>query len=432
MTGNTPNSYRLPDALHMLRALIVDDDEFMLEVVEETLRSFGIEHVIRASSGEVALRAMDDPDRQPELLICDLNMENIDGIEFLRHLGARQSRAAVVVLSASDARILHSVNALASEHHLSFLGSLKKPLEVAELHAVLLKLEQKQAAVTADRRGYRAAPAELLSAAQIEEGLRLGYAQVAFQPIFSLRKRQVVGAECLLRWRDPQRGALSPEFVVLSAEEHELIIPLTEVILRQALLALREWSRTVEGLSVAVNLSSKSLNRLELPEALAQVARMAGVEPQRIVLEVTETGVFSNAASSLEVINRLALKGFRIAIDDFGVGQSNLQKLNSMPFSQLKVDKSFVQGAREQAVARAIVESSVNLAHTLDMVVVAEGTETQEDLELVIRAGCDEIQGHAIARPMPAEAFIPWKDIWDAGRATGSSSYLHQYEGPWL
>ena len=429
MTVNPSNSYLLPESLHSLRTLIVDDDEFMLDVVEETLRSFGIREIARASSGEDALRTMNDAGRQPKLLICDLNMENIDGIEFLRHLGERQSKAAVLVLSASDARILHSVNALAGEHQLHFLGALKKPLEVAELHAMLLKLGQPEPERSADW-SKRLAARDLLSAAQLEEGLRAGHAQMAFQPIFSVRRRQIVSAECLLRWRDPQRGVLPPELVVLSAEEHELIVPLTELVLRQALGALSEWSKTVEGLSMAVNLSTKSLSRLDMPEALLQIARAAGIEPQRIVFEVSEAGFFSDPAASLEVVNRLALKGFRIAIDDFGIGHSNLQKLNSMPFSQLKVDKSFVHDAREQAVARALVESSVSLAHTLDMVVVAEGAETPADLDFVIRAGCDEIQGHAIARPMPAEAFLPWKEIWDAGRAAGSSSLLHPYEAP--
>jgi EAL domain-containing protein (putative c-di-GMP-specific phosphodiesterase class I) len=251
---------------------------------------------------------------------------------------------------------------------------------------------------------------------------------LAYQPIFSVRRRQVVGAECLLRWRDPQKGALRPELVIVSAEAHELIVPLTEVVLRQALLALSDWA--IEGLSMAVNLSSKSLSRLDLPERLSGIVRAAGTEPQRLVLEVSEAGLFSDPASTLEVVNRLALKGFRISIDDFGIGQSNLQKLNSMPFSQLKVDKSFVQGARDQAVARALVESSVSLAHSLEMMVVAEGTETQADLEFVVRAGCDEIQGHAIARPMPAEAFPLWKEIWDAGRDAGCSSFLLQATAP--
>ena len=429
MTEAISNSYRLPDSLHSLRALIVDDDEFMLDVVEETLRSFGLRNVARATSGQAALRAMDLPGGQPELLICDLNMENIDGIEFLRHLGARQAQSAVIVLSASDTRILHSINALAGEHNLRFLGSLKKPLEVADLHDVLLKLRLPHPEPVEESSG-RLRDAEYLSAAELAEGMRAGSAEVAFQPIFSVRRRQVVGAECLLRWKDPHHGSLPPEFVVLSAEERDLIVPLTEIVLRQALQALAEWSRLEEGLSVAVNLSSKSLSRLDLPETLSRTVRTAGIEPQRVILEVSEAGAFSNAASSLEVINRLALRGFRIAIDDFGIGQSNLQKLNSLPFSQLKVDKSFVQGAREHAVSRALVESSVSLAHTLEMSVIAEGAETQEDLEFAIRAGCDEIQGYAIARPMPAWAFLPWKKIWDAGRATGSSSYLHQFEGP--
>lgn len=424
MAARTANTLTLPEALCSLRALVIDDDQFMLDVVEETLHSFGIRQVACASSGESALRVIDDPGGKTDLLICDLQMENIDGVEILRHLADRECEAAIVVLSASEARILESVTSLASAHRLNLLGSLKKPLEIAELHALLLKFRPNAPKPEAGRRPALEALVSL-SGEELEAGMRAGCAQVAFQPIFSVRNRQVVGAECLLCWRDEHRGVLAPEHVVYSAEQHGLIVPLTEIVLRQAVEALAQWSIAAPGLYASANLSSRSLSFLSLPEKLSNVVRQAGVEAHRVILEITETGIFADPASSLEVVNRLALKGFQLSIDDFGVGQSNLQKLNSMPFTELKVDKSFVQGARESPVARAIVESSVALAHNIGMQVVAEGTESQKDLEFVIKAGCDKIQGFAIAKPMPASALIPWKEIWDAGQATGYSSFLH-------
>jgi EAL domain-containing protein (putative c-di-GMP-specific phosphodiesterase class I) len=181
-----------------------------------------------------------------------------------------------------------------------------------------------------------------------------------------------------------------------------------------------------QEMTVSVNLSSQSLNDLSLPEILSKVVRAAGIDPRRITLEITETGMAANTATSLEVINRLSLREFRLSIDDFGVGQSNMQKLKNMPFSELKVDKCFVQEAHDHSVAKAIVESSVKLAHTINMQVVAEGTETQEDLDFVIKAGCDQIQGYAIAQPMAAESFLLWKSIWEAGHAAGYSRLINR------
>ena len=410
----------LPTELHSLRVMIVDDDDFILEVVEETLRAFGVHDVVRASDGTEALKTIDSLDTPIQVLICDLNMDNIDGVEILRHLSERQFHAPIIVLSGSDPRILESVTNLAREHHLHLLGVLSKPLDITRLHEMLLRVsvesETRQTAPKSRNLIY-------LRPDELRAGIEAGCATTAFQPIFSLREQRITGAECLLRWQDARNGTICPEAVVAAAEKHGFIVPLTVFVLHQAVKALSSWSQLGKEMSVSVNLSSLSLNELSLPETLVNVVRAAGIDPRRVTLEITETGLTGDMATSLEVINRLSLRAFRLSIDDFGVGQSNMEKLKNMPFSELKVDKCFVQEAHAHPIARAIVESSIKLAHAIDMQVVAEGTETQEDLDFVIKAGCDHIQGFAIARPMEAESFLTWKSIWEAGHATGYSRF---------
>jgi EAL domain-containing protein (putative c-di-GMP-specific phosphodiesterase class I) len=350
-------------------------------------------------------------------------MDNIDGVEILRHLADRRFQAEIIVLSGSDVRILESVTKLAHEHSLRLLGVLSKPLDIDKLYAMLLRLNSSSTiGLPAPRVGKLAD----LRLEDLREGMESGCATTVFQPIFSLKEQGVTGAECLLRWHDDSNGRVAPEIVVAAAEQHGLIVPLTVFVLNEALQALSKWSQQARDFSVSVNLSSQSLNELSLPDTLLQVVRAAGVDPRRITLEITETGLAADTATSLEVINRLSLRQFRLSIDDFGVGQSNLQKLKNMPFSELKVDKCFVQEAHEHPVAKAIVESSVRLAHAINMQVVAEGTETQDDLDFVIKAGCDQIQGYAIARPMSAESFLSWKSIWEAGHAAGYSRLVNR------
>ncbi len=413
----------LPKELHALRGMVVDDDDFILEVVEETLKAFRIRDVLRASSGSAALEQIDRLDHPIDVLICDLNMENIDGVEILRHLAERQFSAAIIVLSSSDARILESVTNLAHEHSLHLLGVLSKPLDVDQLHGMLLKLSARSKPAPA--------PPKLnhfihLRPDELRAGIEAGCATTLFQPIFSLKEQRIMGAECLLRWHAARHGSIPPEAVVASAERHGFIVPLTVFVLHQAVKALAKWLDKDGDMTVSVNLSTQSLNELSLPETLVNVVRAAGIDPRRITLEITETGLAADTATSLEVINRLSLRGFMLSIDDFVVGQSNMQKLKNMPFSELKVDKCFVQEAHEHPIAKAIVESSIKLAHAINMQVVAEGTETQEHLDFVIQAGCDQIQGHAIARPMDSESFPAWKAIWEAGHAAGYSRLMNR------
>jgi EAL domain-containing protein (putative c-di-GMP-specific phosphodiesterase class I) len=237
---------------------------------------------------------------------------------------------------------------------------------------------------------------------------------VHLQPKVTVSTRQVVGAEALLRWLDPVRGMLSPLAIVPIAESHGLIEDLTLAVYRRVIDVLVDWQAQGLDLKVAVNLSADNLASLDLPDTLTAIAQEAGVSPRSIVLEITEHRLMDRLAVSLEVIGRLRLKGFGISIDDYGMGYSNLRKLKQLPITELKVDRSFVDGADRDSVLRVILGSSVALGHSLDLTVVGEGVETKEVWELLQTLGCDEAQGYYVARPMPAADLPVWKRTWDA------------------
>lgn len=397
----------LSDKLEFLRVLLVDDDEFVLDFVEDMLHGLGVKSVSRSLDGNAALAAVDGAIRPLQLLICDLNMPGMDGIEFLRHLADRGFEGGVILSSGSDKRVIKTVESLVQAHKLGFLGTLQKPVEEAALLTALINFTGLE-----PKANY--GPIQELSPEEIRAGLDAGQMETFFQPKVTVADRRVVGAECLVRWRHPERGLIQPAAFISVAEEHGLIDDLTMAVFHKAMGHLKEWTRLGHDLKVSVNVSMDNLDRLDLPEVFADIVRQAGVETGRVILEMTESRLMSNIVTSLEIITRLRLKGFDLSIDDFGTGYSSMEKLKQLPFTELKVDRSFVCGATRDSVARAILESSVQMGHALGMSVVAEGAETQEDWDLLVAVGCDEVQGYFVARPMPAEDFIAWKTRWGA------------------
>jgi EAL domain-containing protein (putative c-di-GMP-specific phosphodiesterase class I) len=331
----------------------------------------------------------------------------MDGIEYFRHLSDLNYEGTIILLSGSDARLLDSVGNLLMEHKLNYSGALQKPIDEVLLSALLTKLSG------AVPQAKLQSPLEMLTPDEVREGLETGSVELFFQPKIAVNGRRVLGAECLLRWRHPVRGIISPLAVIPVAEAHGLIDTLTLQVFTKAMRYMGEWRRQGHTLRVSVNISVDNLLELDLPNMLAGIVRQEGIETHQVMLEVTESSIMKDVTTNLEIVTRLRLLGFGLSIDDFGTGHSSMEKLKQMPFTELKVDRAFVFGAARNPVARVIFESSVNLAHLLGMKVVAEGAETQEDWDLVATLNCDELQGYVIAKPMPAVEFIDWKKRWE-------------------
>lgn len=392
-----------------LRVLVVDDDEFILEVTSELLQQLGVSTIEFAKDGQEALDAMASGSKPWDLLVCDLTMPRMDGITFLRHLSEQDFTGGVLLVSGADKRLADTVGHLALQLNLRCLGAPPKPITVEALRDALHALD------TDAPEDSVLVPLESLSADAIRAGLAAGTCiQPFFQPKVSLHDNRVVGAECLARWRTAEGDLIPPLAFIPVAEANGLIDELTHAIFHQALTHLGEWLSQGHAFKVSVNVSMDNLSQLDLPDVWARSAQQAGVDPSGIILEITEGSLMRDLATALEILTRLRLKGFNLSIDDFGTGYSSLSKLKLLPFTELKIDRSFVTGAATDSVARSILESSVRLGHALEMSVVAEGAETQEELDLVRASGCDEVQGYLIAKPMPAHEFIEWKIQWEA------------------
>jgi diguanylate cyclase (GGDEF)-like protein len=251
-------------------------------------------------------------------------------------------------------------------------------------------------------------PRRLTLLGELRQGLETGQLLLHYQPKVDLKTHSLIGAEALVRWRHPRRGMVSPEDFIPLAEESGLIRPLTRWVLNEALTQCEAWGRTGRPLAVAVNLSARDLQDPQLVDQVVWMLDSKGVSSDLLQLELTETAVMADPARAAETLRAIKASGVGVSIDDFGTGFSSLAHLRHLPVSELKIDKSFVMGMCRAEGDTAIVRSTNELGHNLGLLVVAEGVEDQETLDLLGSFGCDAAQGYFIGRPMTAGDLTVW------------------------
>ncbi len=389
--------------LEALHVLVVDDEPFVLNLTKRMLVSMGVKRISLAENGHEALRIVDASPEPPDVIVCDLNMPGMDGIELVRHLGEQQVSSGLLLVSGADERVLQTVEALARSHDLQVLGSLEKPIKPEPLKHFLSAY---------DPTHRIARVIQPITAHELEEGLENDALHVVFQPKIRVATRSLVGVEALARWRHLERGTLGPGAFVPLAEELGKIETLTDALFAGAMAQAGEWRAAGLELQVAVNVSVDVLDSLDLPERLVACAEAEGVNPSQVIIAVTESRLMKDPRAPVEVLTRLRLKGIGLSIDDFGTGHSAMETLKRIPFSEVKIARGFVHGATDDPATRAILESSVALGKTLGLTVTADGVETQEDWDLVVALEVDIAQGHFVAEPMSGEELLSWSSRW--------------------
>ena len=228
---------------------------------------------------------------------------------------------------------------------------------------------------------------------------------VVYQPIVDLPADDIVGVEALLRWHHPTRGQISPAAFIPVAEQTGMIVPLTLWVVRQACMQLREWdaSAATRGLSAAINISGRLVMEPGIGSAIARELYHAGIDPHRVVLEITESLLMEDRPQAVQTLCQLRALGMRLSVDDFGTGYSSLSRLNTLPIDEVKIDQSFIAQLDDAGPGDTIVRATVAMAHGLGLRVVAEGVETAKQLETLREVGCDEAQGYLLGRPVPAD-----------------------------
>ena len=381
-------------ALKDLQVMVVEDHGFQRRIAVRLLAELGVKQVLEGSDGLHALEVLRQQATPPDVVLVDLDMPGMDGIECISNMAHEHLTRAVVVVSALDPALLNTVQTMARAYGLRVLGSVEKPLTRDKLEAVLNRFDDHAGEDPDD------AMAEFTVQA-LAEALENGEIVAWFQPQVEFANGKVIGAEALARWERPDGSVVRPHQFVPILEREGLANALTERMLGEACRWKQRWDHGGTRIKMSVNVSAVALADPSAADRYQAILENYDIKPEEMILEITESSVMSDAARGLGLLARLRLKGFGLSIDDFGTGYSSLAQLSQIPFTELKIDQGFVFGAHAQPRKRAVVEASLDLARKLGLTTVAEGVESVEDWQMLAELGCDIAQGYLIGRPVP-------------------------------
>ncbi|MBI6631712.1 EAL domain-containing response regulator [Pseudomonas paralactis] len=376
--------------------LIVEDHPFQHLYLQNLFSTMGDFDLAFARDGEAALACLKS--RDFDLVLTDLLMPGMDGVQFIQGLAAHPSRPALAIMSAASRRMLMGASLVASNLQVKVIGLISKPVNAAALRCLIDQLHALR----------QTAPAETLPGIDrrsLLSALDNGELQAWFQPKKALKNGRIVAAEALVRWVHPEHGTLLPgvflpALVAFDLEEH-----LLWCVLEQALLAQTAWREQGYDIPVSINLPTHLLNSHDLPDRiLAFVLERQGL-PARICFELMECSVPDDISNFYAGACRLRIKGFGLSQDDFGKGYSSYMNLVSAPFTELKIDRGLVQGCNTNEELAQALTSIVSLGRQLGLTVVAEGVETAQELALLRKIDCTQVQGFLISHAVSSDQF---------------------------
>lgn len=374
---------------HVMDCLIVDDDPMYAMVASGILSTLTSGKLRTASSGRAGLASLAGDARDTNLVFLDLNMPDVDGLAFMR--GAHEAGFAghLVISSGESPAVLRSAEAMGRMLGISILGVLRKPLTMEGVAEMLAKSE---AAKT---------PASTRLGALVGKDFEL---TPYYQPQYDLATLKVAGFESLIRLtaRDGRIHGPAELFSSISGLED-----LTTVSLEIAAKVLRDfqmWPVVRARADVSINFDASVLEQPQVIANLQQAVVDLSLDPHTICLEVTERSLPKDPSRLVEALTRLRMSGFKLSLDDYGMGASSFELLRLCPFSEIKVDRSIIEACPSDHVTRKFLHAVAGLARDLELVSVAEGVENQKELSEVRAAGMDRVQGFLFSRPVPSEA----------------------------
>ncbi|WP_339686052.1 EAL domain-containing response regulator [uncultured Pseudoalteromonas sp.] len=392
-----------------MKVLIVDDHAFQRRAITSMISKLSSSYeVCHASDGNEAISFM--VTLVPDIIICDLAMPNMDGLALLGQLALREYKGSIILSSVADFSLLRAAANLVDAYGLNLLGIMPKPSSAQQLSYFF---QQHQNHIKLGKSNTPALELELdTSKAGLQDAFNKGQFISVFQPQISFANGQCVGLETLCRWQHPAHGLLAPYYFLEYIEQAGLMTELTLAMIEQSINTVEKLPSTFSHAKLAINLSPASLSNELINTILANPTLQALARNQRISFEVTEQTQLLSTNLSLELLSRLRMHGFNLSVDDFGTGYSSLQQLSRYPFNEIKLDRSFVVQAENDAQCAAIADMAIQLARRLKMRVTAEGVETYEQWQYMKRLGADICQGYFCAKPMLQQQLAAWHTQW--------------------
>ncbi len=395
-------------SLGLMRVLIVAERRDYRMRLHRMLTKIGCLRIEEACDGQEGLNALQNSTLGTDLVVCNLDMGGMDGLEFIRH-ASRLGVGGLILFSKHDDAVRSSAEWMARAYKAPLLGVLGVPFDRLALTDLIARLHGNYTVYSDVIGGSGGADNTNRQAIEeIREALDQRQFVAHYQPKVSLATGQMLGVEALARWEHPELGLLAPIHFVNLMEVSGLIEPLTHLLLEQAGHDAVLWAKRGLHVPIAINVSPLTLERPDCARQLLATLAVTGAQPSRITFEITEKAFARDATTVLENVLRLRMKGCGIAVDDFGTGYSSLQQLNRTPITELKLDRSFVRRIMSTSKALSIVESMIDLATKLKLKTVAEGIDSEQQRVRLVELGCDMGQGYLFAKAMAGEQLLAW------------------------
>jgi len=397
-----------------MRVLVLDDVAPQRAAVTQALGKLGVTDVVCAANCREALKLFEDAgDFRFDAVLCSLDMVSKDSECLMRNAPEQRIDGYVLMTDFAD-EMVATADALEQEYKVNLLGLVPKSLDVAMLGDLLRKRQLSND--PASQLPLPPAP-RAWTFEELESALRAGQFVPYYQPKIELKSGKPVGVEVLARWNHPEYGMLSPVVFIEAMEKTGLVDELFNRLFSLSLGHAEAWMANKWDIGMAINASPRTLQNVALPDQLKTKVEQHGICAHSVTIEITETASASDADGIESAVCRLRAHGFKISVDDFGTGFSGLQQLSALPFTELKIDRSFVAGMMEKEKSVAILESIVGLANRLCLNTVAEGIETKGELEFIQSLGCRVGQAFFFAKPMPQDELISYLRTEFAGAA---------------
>lgn len=371
------------------RLLVIDDDLASSAIIGRIARGCGYDTIITIDADDFRSRVSS---WEPTVIVLDLSMPEMDGDQVMAWLAKRGCKAHILIVSGLELARMREAEATGRSLGLNMAGVLQKSLHVEKIRDVFFQI-------------YDAA--DVLSIQDISKALINREIRLVYQPQIDLGSGAAVGFEALARWNHPKRGPVPPATFIPLLEANENMNDFTSQVLGMALDDMRLWNGAM-GARVSINASTANCGCMGIDEMVRSQCIDKGIDIQRITIEITESAAMTEASQVDGCLARLCEMGARVSIDDFGTGYSSLSKLHQLPFSELKIDRSFITDNDSDLKNGILARAMIDLAHNLNKKVVAEGVESVETLHWLRERGCDFAQGYFIGRPMPPDEVVPW------------------------
>ena len=382
------------------KVLVIDDEEAICELIVAVAESAGFDATSASSPSEIEAAIVGRFD----LVVLDLSLGEMDGIEVMSKLGATHRGMPVILVSGADQSLLDTAGRIAEMHKLRVLGTFAKPFSLDVLKTAMLELSQ-VSEMGVDPTG----PKVIIDANLL---LQPDFLQLAYQPKVSTRSGEALGVEALVRWRHPEHGDVSPAIFVALIEQEGRTGELLDIVMSMASRDRKRYRALASMPDISINISVLDLDDEELPRR-AQKILLEAAPAERWTFEVTETAPITDVAPALSILTRLRIAGFKLSVDDFGTGTSNYERLLVAPFTELKIDRAMVNRLDINAAEPdPMVRSGIDVGHSLQLQVVAEGVESVDQFRMVRDLGCDAAQGYLISPPVAPVQLDVALDDW--------------------